>query len=121
MPFNDDKFVPGLELEVCVIRPTTMYIFLDNNMDVPNWLREQFTVTGVDIGLDAAKTEWHRDHSLGTGPGKSVDFVFSIWKREIAEPGTVTLGASPHPRIGSRDLICMGLQRWRLEVRRSEL
>lgn len=98
MPFNDDKFVPELELKVGIIRPATMYIFLDNNMDVPNWLREQFTDTGVDIGLDAAKTEWHRDHSLGTGPGKSVDFVFSIWKREIAEPGTVTLGGLAPPK-----------------------
>lgn len=98
MPFNDDKFVSGLELKLRIIRPATMYIFLDNNMDAPAWLKEQFTDTGVDIGLDGAKTEWHRDQSLGTGPGKSVDLAFSIWKREIPQPGTVTLGGLAPPK-----------------------
>ena len=65
MPFNDDKFVPGLELKVRLLRPATLYVFLDNNMAVPSWLRNEFTDTGIDIGLDCSKTEWHKDHSLG--------------------------------------------------------
>jgi hypothetical protein len=97
MPFNDDKFIRGLELKVRLLRPATLYVFLDNNMSVPSWLRNDFTDTGVDIGLDCAKTEWHKDHSLGVGPGRSIDFKFSIWKREVKKAGTVTLGGIEQP------------------------
>jgi hypothetical protein len=97
MPFNDDKFVPGLELKVRLLRPATLYVFLDNNMSVPSWLRNDFKDTGIDIGLDCAKTEWHKDHSLGVGPGRSIDFRFSIWKREVKRAGTVTLGGIEQP------------------------
>ena len=91
MPFNGDKFVGDLELKVDLLRPATLYVFLDNNMEVPAWLREDFTDTGVDIGLDCSKTKWHTDHSLGVGPGKSIDFQFSVWKREVKQAGTITL------------------------------
>src|SRR5258705_12136520 len=94
MPFSDDKFIRGLELKVRLLRPATLYVFLDNNMAVPSWLRNDFTDTGVDIGLDCAWTEWHKDHSLAVGPGRSIDFQFSIWKREVTRAGTVTLGGN---------------------------
>lgn len=97
MPFNDDKFVKGLELKIKLVRPATLYVFLDNNMAVPGWLKKEFTDTGIDIGLDCAKTEWHKDHSLGVGPGKSIDFTFSIWKRDVEHAGTVTLGGVRSP------------------------
>lgn len=97
MPFNDDKFVTGLELKVRLLRPATLYIFLDNNMAVPRWLRDEFTDTGIDIGLDCSKTEWHKDHSLGVGPGRSVDFPFSVWKRDVPKAGIVTLGGIEQP------------------------
>jgi len=97
MPFNDDKFVRGLELKVTLLRPSMLYVFVDNNMAVPDWMRDEFTDTGVDIGLDCAKTVWHKDHSLGVGPGKSIDFKFSLWKRDIDKPGTIKLGGVEPP------------------------
>ncbi|MEX2168412.1 MAG: FecR family protein [Pirellulales bacterium] len=104
MPFNDDKFVEDLELSVELSRPAMLYIFIDNNMQVPDWLREQFEDTGVDIGLDGAKTEWHPANSLGVGAGQSVDFPFSVWRRAVREPGVVKLGGLTPPAIGSRSL-----------------
>lgn len=98
MPFNDDKFVRELELKISIARPATLYVFLDNNMSVPTWIVEEYTDTGIDIGLDCSKTEWHRDHSLGVGPGRSVDFKFSVWKRDIKRPGTITLGGLEPPQ-----------------------
>jgi hypothetical protein len=97
MPFNDDKFVRGLELKVRLLRPATLYVFLDNNMAVPTWLRNDFTDTGIDIGLDCSKTEWHKVHSLGIGSGRSIDFPFSVWKRDVKKAGTVTLGGIEQP------------------------
>lgn len=102
MPFNDDKFVRTLELKLELLRPATLYVFLDNNMEVPEWIRKDFEDTGIDIGLDGARTEWHQTHSLGDGAGASVDFPFSVWKRHVKTAGTVTLGSVEPPEVGTR-------------------
>ncbi len=116
MPFNDDKFVKGLELKVKLLRPATLYVFLDNNMAVPSWLKKEFTDTGLDIGLDCSKTEWHKDQSLGVGPGKSIDYRFSIWKRDVKEVGTVTLGGIEQaPAIRSQGFNMYGIAATKLD------
>jgi ferric-dicitrate binding protein FerR (iron transport regulator) len=102
MPFNDDKFAADLQLKVRLLRPAYLYIFLDNNMTVPEWVRDSFEDTGVDIGLDGAKTEWHKTHSLAVGAGESVDFPFSVWRKQVKTAGTVTLGSVNPPKIGDR-------------------
>jgi hypothetical protein len=102
MPFNDDKFAANLELKVRLLRPAYLYIFLDNNMEVPSWVRDGFEDTGVDIGLDGAKTEWHKAHSLAIGPGQSVDFPFSVWRTRVKSAGTTTLGSVNPPKRGDR-------------------
>jgi hypothetical protein len=109
MPFNDDKFVRDLEITVQIDRPATLYIFLDNNMEVPGWLQEGFTDTGLDIGLDGAKTEWHEMNSLAVGAGQSIDFPFSVWKREIKQPATVKLGGIEPPDVRSRGFNMYGI------------
>jgi hypothetical protein len=102
MPFNDDKFVADLAVEVDVARPATCYVFLDVNMKPPRWLLEDFQNTGHYIGLDGAKTVWHRRDRLDAGPGKSVDFAFSVWKRDVPAAGTVALGGVTPPKEGTR-------------------
>jgi hypothetical protein len=102
MPFNNDKFSQTLELKLRLLRPAHLYIFLDNNMQVPDWLKKDFVDTGIDIGLDGSQTEWHKEHSLGVGAGNSVDFNFSIWKRDVEKAGVVTLGSVNAPKIGTR-------------------
>jgi hypothetical protein len=109
MPFNDDKFVHDLELKVRLLRAASLYVFIDNNMAVPGWLQRDFADTGVDIGLDCSKTEWHKDHSLGTGPGRSIDFTFSVWKRNVKEAGTVVLGGLSPPEIRSHGFNMYGV------------
>jgi hypothetical protein len=109
MPFNDDKFVSGLELKVGILRPANLYVFLDKNMAAPEWLRKSFASTGLSIGLDCAKTEWHKDHSLGVGAGNSIDFEFSIWKRAVNEPGAVILGGLEPPKIRSQGFNMYGI------------
>jgi ferric-dicitrate binding protein FerR (iron transport regulator) len=98
MPFNGDKFVRGLELKVTLLRAATLYVIIDNNMAVPNWLRSEFTDTGVDVGLDCSKTEWHKDHDIGMGAGRSVDFRFSVWKRDVQKADCLTLGGVEPPK-----------------------
>ncbi len=109
MPFNDDKFVRDLELTVEIDRPAHLYVFLDNNMRVPDWLKKDFVDTGVDIGLDGAPTDWHPANSLAMGAGKSIDFVFSVWRREIKQPGAIKLGGVEPPQIRSEGFSMYGI------------
>jgi len=102
MPFNNDKFCTTRELKVRLRRPASLYVFLDNNMEVPEWVRKDFKDTGVDIGLDGGQTEWHQNNSLDIGAGCSVDFPFSVWRRDVKEAGTVTLGPVNPPKVGTR-------------------
>jgi hypothetical protein len=99
MPFNDDKFISDLKVEVRIARPATFFVFLDDNMPPPQWLREGFKDTGMKIGLDGAKTEWHKNNELGVGAGASVDFVFSIWQRDVPRRGTIVLGGVTPPDV----------------------
>jgi hypothetical protein len=109
MPFNDDKFVRGLEIDVRLLRPGTLYVFLDNNMEVPDWLREGFEDTGVDIGMDGSKTPWHQEQTLSLGPGRSIDCRFSVWKREERVAGTITLGGIEPPEVRSQGFNMYGI------------
>jgi hypothetical protein len=102
MPFNDDKFVSDLEVSVKIARPATCYVFLDDNMAPPAWLKKSFKDTEFQIGLDGAKTVWHKKHALGEGPARSIDVVFSVWACEIDRPGVVTFGGVKAPKIGQR-------------------
>ena len=89
--FNDDKVTMELEIDLSVARPCVLYVLLDNRVEVPRWLNEAFQDTGDDIGVDE-----HLRH-LGSkrkvvGAGNSIDQTHSIWRRDLAQPGVVTLG-----------------------------
>ncbi|QDU91440.1 FecR protein [Pirellulimonas nuda] len=103
MPFNDDKQLRNrLEVTLYVAKPITLFVFLSDAVTIPQWLHEGgFVDTGDDIGLDEGPSRWHptstgRRH-LATGEGKSVDTVFSIWKREVKVPSEVVLGGVERP------------------------
>jgi hypothetical protein len=102
MPFNDDKFISDLAVDVTVGRPSTCYVFFDDNMSPPDWLRRDFRDTGMDVGLDGATTIWHKDHATGVGPGESIDFPFSVWSREVLKAGVVRLGGVDPPKENPR-------------------
>ncbi|HEX6962197.1 MAG TPA: FecR family protein [Lacipirellula sp.] len=102
MPFNDDKFTPDLQVEVELAGPATCYVFFDDNMPPPAWLLKDFEDTGFDLALDGARTQWHRAHNLGKGPGASVDFPFSIWRRDVPEAGVVRFGGVQPPKDRKR-------------------
>jgi hypothetical protein len=102
MPFNDDKFIADLRVDVELARPSTCYVLLDDNMSPPAWLRSQFKNTGLHIGMDSAKTPWHKEHANAAGPGQSIDFTFSIWGRDVPKAGVVSLGGVDPPKTGTR-------------------
>ncbi len=111
MPFNDDKFISDLSVDVTIAGRATCYVFFDDNMSPPQWLRKDFRDTGVDIGLDGAKTIWHKDHATAIGAGESIDFPFSIWSRDVPSAGVVRLGGvnPPEGEIRSRGFNMYGI------------
>jgi hypothetical protein len=102
MPFNDDKFAVDIELSVDVSRPAVLYVFMSDNVPVPAWLQRDFVDTGFNIGLDSGRNRYLSRARTAKGPGRSIDTVFSVWRREIPAPATVSLGSvqPPSDRVG---------------------
>ncbi len=105
--FNDYRYMEYFEMKVELARPANLYVFFDDRVDPPEWLKEGFEDTGVDIGLDEGP--WLLDpeelseidlqeyrkldvNKTAVGSGNSVDNVFSVWRRRCVDGGTVSLG-----------------------------
>ncbi|MEM9366370.1 MAG: FecR domain-containing protein [Planctomycetota bacterium] len=102
MLFNDDKHqADDFEVRLSVASPTTLFIFLSDALEPPDWLTARFLDTGDDIGLDEGKSRWHQDaippRSLGSRPGESIDTVFSIWRSDVPTARDVVLGGVERP------------------------
>jgi len=102
MPFNDDKqFISRLEVTLFVDRPASLYVFLSDAVDAPDWLKADFVDTGEKIGLDEGPSRWYPadtgQRKLSAGTGMSVDTIFSIWKRDILDRLQVVLGGVDRP------------------------
>ncbi|MEX0642086.1 MAG: FecR domain-containing protein [Pirellulales bacterium] len=95
-PFNSDKMRDDVEITVSLAGPARLFVFFDDRVSPPEWLRESFRDTGDDIGLDCGPFVldgvpiWF-DHSK-QGAGNSLDVTFSIWERIVEHAGTVRLG-----------------------------
>jgi FecR protein len=94
MTFNDDKTDTGFELTVELAQPANLYLLVDNRVPPPDWLRRDFVKTEMEVGLD----EVHRHVNVlaATGPGRSVEQVYSVWHRTVPEASTVVLGPLGH-------------------------
>jgi ferric-dicitrate binding protein FerR (iron transport regulator) len=92
--FCDDKVTPDLSIELELLRPATVYVFLDDRLTLPEWVLEKFQDTSDEIGIDESFPE--RGHDPKVGPGKGIERTFSIWKR-VSEVGTVYLGPNGNP------------------------
>jgi hypothetical protein len=101
MTFNDDKVLDDLQIAIEVTQPVAMYVLWDDRIELPEWVSTDFVDTGWDIGLDEGYNDRLHDRSRKTaiGPGKSVDFEFSIWKQEVRQASTVLLGPVQQNRI----------------------
>jgi hypothetical protein len=92
--FCDDKVTPDLSIELELLGPATVYVFLDDRLTLPEWVLEQFQDTDDEIGVDESFPE--RGHDPKVGPGKGIERKFSVWKR-VSEPGIVYLGPNGNP------------------------
>ena len=101
MPFNEDKWAPTLEVTLQIGQPAVLFVFLTNKAHVPDWLKADFVDTGLKIGLDEHSEFSNPAYEVASGPGEKVDTIFSIWKREVPAPTSITLGSVRQiPRSG---------------------
>ena len=118
--FNDYRYMENFQMKIELARPANLYVFLDDRVEAPEWLKANFEDTGVDIGLDEGP--WmlraeeldlkHFDldklrksdvNTTAIGGGNSIDNIFSVWRRRCVDGGTVSLGNAGewgHDRLG---------------------
>ena len=89
--FNNDKVANDLVIDVTLDCPATLFILLDQRVVPPDWLAENFTLTGDMAGVDEG---WDNDPAelAQVGAGNGLDQTHSIWKLEVKEGGVVRLG-----------------------------
>ncbi len=92
MTFNDDKVQHDLRIAVTLAQPARLYLLVDDRARPPKWLTEAFVDTGWDVGSDEGYDDVP-DVKTAIGAGKSIEYSFSIWSRDVATPSTVMLGS----------------------------
>jgi ferric-dicitrate binding protein FerR (iron transport regulator) len=107
--FNDYRYILDFEIVVDLAGPADLYVFFDDRVETPDWLKKNFEDTGVNIGLDEGPWLLHADelkqvdlqkvreldvHTTATGGGSSIDNIFSVWRRRCVDGGTISLGHS---------------------------
>jgi hypothetical protein len=81
-----------LEITVLVTRPCVLYVFPDARQPVPDWLRRDFTDTGLRLRSGPWLPRGVDLDSLPPGEAGKTYVPFQVWKRTIAKPGPVLLG-----------------------------
>lgn len=102
MPFNNDKFASELELTVDLVAPCMLYVFLGDNMSVPDWLSRDFERSDMVLGLDEGPSIYRKHWENGVGPGESVDRTVTVWSRAVPEPCQMQLGSVQPPQDKQR-------------------
>ena len=90
--FINDRLKTALEITITVSRPAVLYVLFDSRYAVPAWLSDGFTDTGDRIGLENAPT-LDSGRSVAKGPAAGNMAPFAVWKRDLPQAGSVTLGA----------------------------
>lgn len=95
MCFNSDKWKKNFEMTVDVAAPAELFVFFDDRVPVPQWLRQRFIQTEFKIGIDEGYHDGKTPYVTDIGPSRSIDQVYSVWKRVVPEPTQVHLGSLP--------------------------
>lgn len=98
---QDLRWGSGFELRVTLAQPATIFILHDPRNPPPPWLERDFSKTPLRL-RSGSWTQANITMGLTPGPNGRYHIPCEVWKREVTEPGTITLGnpydpASPIP------------------------
>ncbi len=93
--FNNDKLRQDYQLTLQFACPADLYVFTDDRVMAPDWVRESFQPTGWKIGMEEGPLAAHDFSTLSLHEGKSVSSVFSVWRLPVPDGGPVKLGRLP--------------------------
>lgn len=92
MPFNDDKLKEDFEITLSLARKANVFVLFDDRNAIPNWLKQDFADTGLNVGQDEGRVPWNETLlETAIGSGNSIDNEFSVWKSRVPMSGEVTL------------------------------
>ncbi len=97
--FNNDKFRTDFRLDVKLACPADLYVFIDDRVQVPEWVARQFEPTGWKIGMHETPkprvaTRRQPPDAADFDSAKRIDNTFSVWRLFVARDQTVELGPS---------------------------
>ncbi len=98
--FPNDRSNTALELVVTVSRPAAIYVLIDRRAAPPAWLAETFTDTGTLIGLENAPL-LTSGKAVGTGPGHGNMAPFAVWRHDLPQGGSLSLGPPRDSPVGN--------------------
>lgn len=86
-----------LEVDLKLNQQSDIYLLYPESETPSEWLKEQYALTGMTVGLDLAGKP-SRQH-LGVGPGNSIDWAFTVWKRKQPLVGSAVVAGSMHTNM----------------------
>lgn len=118
--FNADVVRKNIKVSVTLARPAKLYLFCDDRLEAPHWLRKDFRNTGDKIGLEGVRRKGKSPHGK-VGPGANVREQFSIWERVVLEPTTITLGPPSKKEVKKGKAAMFGIAAVPLESKDKQL
>lgn len=93
--FSADRHERELQLQVKVSRACTVYVMLDSRSQVPDWVRRDFTDTGLRLRSGPWADNPVVQGMTANGSGE-IHVDYTVWKKIQPSAGSVTLGP-PYP------------------------
>ena len=97
--FNNDKCRTDFRLDIKLACPADLYVFIDDRVQVPEWVARQFEPTGWKIGMHESPrprvtVRRQSGEAALADPAKQIDNTFSVWRLFVARDQTIELGSS---------------------------
>ena len=90
--FHDDRDRWDLEIALEIAQPCTVYVMFDARNPVADWLRRDFSDTGLQV-----RTGPWREVGIVEGMAPHADgglyVTYQVWKRDVPSAGVVNLGS----------------------------
>jgi hypothetical protein len=108
--FHDDRRNWDLNIFLDVAGPSSVYVMVDARNPTPDWLRDEFTDTGMQLRTGPWRDVGIVDDLMPDADG-GLYVTYCVWKREVLAAGTVSLGPPRTPgQPGNRAMYGIAVQ-----------